>query len=416
MKYKETVLFSFLPGIILVATIGAKNLKIATVAPSGVIKGGSSAVYYLGNDGKRYVFPNDKVYFSWYSDFSEVQTVSDDVLAPYSLGGNVTYRPGTHLVKIQSDPKVYAVDKGGVLRWINSESAAITIFGSNWNKQVDDIPDAFFINYTIGNPVSSASDYDPTIITSNDTSINLDKNLIANLTTIPTPNSTTIPIKSAGVVALSSEYNYLHTSQMSADISVGARDTNGIASVMIYVNGLATKTCQSSFTQTGGNINYPTSIASNTCTTTLYGSDYANGSDVSVYALETDRYGNTATSATTILTMQKGTTSGSGSVTLSFAPYASKLSSGQSTTMTASAADANGITSIIIYANGLIAQTCSIANDPVIATCAMNLSASNYIDGSIVNIYAQEFDREGNASSSLTSNITISKTEHLTGT
>ena len=409
MKYNGTVVFSFLPGVILAAVMGVAPIKIATITSGEVIKGSSSALYYLASDGKRYVFPNDKSFYSWYPDFSQVQTVPDAELSTYTLGGNVTYRPGLRLVKIQSDPKVYAVDKGGILRWINSESAAAAIFGSNWNKNVDDIADAFFVNYTVGKPITSSGDYNPTAIASIDTNIDSDKNLIANSTITPTPNPINIPTKSSGIIVLSTGANKLLATQLS-DISVDARDTNGIASITIYVNGLVEKNCSFGYRQADGSIGYPISIASNNCSTTIYGSSYANGSDVSVYALETDRYGNTATSNTSTLTMQNGTTKGTGSVSLSLAPYASTLSIRQSTIVTASAIDANSITSIIIYVNGSIVQTCPITNAPTVATCATALSGNDYTSDSIVNIYAQEFDRYGNASSSPTSKLTIKNT------
>lgn len=130
-------------------------------ADAGIlIKASGAAVYYVF-DGKRYVFPNNKVYSSWYQDFSQVQTVEDSELARYLISGNVTYRPGARLVKIISDPKVYAVDAGGTLRWIASESAAKALYGTDWNKKVDDIPDAFFLNYRQGEAVYTAGDFDP---------------------------------------------------------------------------------------------------------------------------------------------------------------------------------------------------------------------------------------------------------------
>lgn len=113
----------------------------------------SKAVYYCGADGKRYVFTSDKVYFTWYSDFTGVQTLTDEQIATIPLGGNVTYRPGIRMVKIQSDPKVYVVERGGVLRWVQSQVAAETLYGENWAKQIDDVSDAFFFNYQIGDPV-----------------------------------------------------------------------------------------------------------------------------------------------------------------------------------------------------------------------------------------------------------------------
>ncbi len=118
-----------------------------------LIKGSLAAVYYCGADGKRYVFANEKVYFSWYADFSAVTGISDALLASIPIGGNVTYRPGSKLVKIQTDPKTYAVDKNGTLRWVSTEDAARRLYGPNWNRQVEDIPDPFFIDYRLGEKI-----------------------------------------------------------------------------------------------------------------------------------------------------------------------------------------------------------------------------------------------------------------------
>jgi len=119
-----------------------------------LIKGSLSAVYYCGEDGKRYVFVNERVYFTWYLDFSQVKVISDADLAQIPLGGNITYRPGAKLVKSQTNPKVYAVARGGVLRWLDSEAVAARLYGANWNEMIDYIPDAFFVNYTIGDPIT----------------------------------------------------------------------------------------------------------------------------------------------------------------------------------------------------------------------------------------------------------------------
>jgi outer membrane protein assembly factor BamB len=119
-----------------------------------LIKGSLPSVYYCGADGKRYVFVNDKVYFSWYLDFSTVQIITDEALALIPLGGNITYRPGSRMVKIQSDPKVYVVARGGVLRWVATEAVAIRLFGTAWNTMIDDVPDSFFVNYALGEPIT----------------------------------------------------------------------------------------------------------------------------------------------------------------------------------------------------------------------------------------------------------------------
>lgn len=129
--------------------------KAAAQAGDLIKKDGLSAVYYLGQDGKRYVFPNEATYKSWYNDFSGVVTVSADELASYPLGANVVVRPGTYLVKITTDPKVYAVEGNGVLRWVQTETDAKALYGENWAKRVIDVADSFFTNYTIGKPLAS---------------------------------------------------------------------------------------------------------------------------------------------------------------------------------------------------------------------------------------------------------------------
>jgi len=130
--------------------------------PGTLIKGESfSAVYYFAEDGKRYVFPNEKTYFTWFENFDDVISVDDKTLGTIPIGGNVTYRPGKKMVKITTDPKVYVVDKGGVLRHVDSEQLAETFYNINWNQQIDDIPDAFFINYKMGSAIETAAEYAP---------------------------------------------------------------------------------------------------------------------------------------------------------------------------------------------------------------------------------------------------------------
>ncbi len=140
-------------------SVGIGTIALPTAARAAtagdLIKASGPAVYYFAADGKRYVFPNEKTYFSWFVDFSGVRTISDTELASYLIGGNVTIRPGTRLVKIQTDPKVYAVTLGGILHWVESEALATSLYGSAWAQRVVDVPDSFFVNYTIGSSVST---------------------------------------------------------------------------------------------------------------------------------------------------------------------------------------------------------------------------------------------------------------------
>jgi hypothetical protein len=162
---------------------------LASSLDSGdLIKSSSySTVYYYGADGKRYNFPNEKTYFSWYTDFDDVEIVSDSTLASLTLAGNITYRPGTRMVKLTTDPKVYAIERGGVLRWVQSESIASSIYGSSWNSQIDDIPDTFFPYYHImsEDPIISSDDYDEDSQYAFSTTINIDKELSAGSFSVP---------------------------------------------------------------------------------------------------------------------------------------------------------------------------------------------------------------------------------------
>jgi len=118
------------------------------------------AVYFYATDGKRHAFPNDKIFFTWFENFDSVKEVSASFLSLLTLGKNVTYHPGTKMVKFQSVPTVYAVSKKGTLRAIDSEQIAAQLYGSDWNKKIDDISDAFVGNYSFGTKIMQFSDYD----------------------------------------------------------------------------------------------------------------------------------------------------------------------------------------------------------------------------------------------------------------
>jgi hypothetical protein len=146
---------------VLVLTLAALFPKAGNAAVTGLVKASTPAVYYATAAGERYAFPNEKTFFSWFPSFAQVQTISDQELAGLRLRANVTYRPGMRLVKVATDPKVYAVAHGGVLRWVQSEGIAAGLFGYDWARQVDDIPDAFFVNYTVGAPIENAGQFNP---------------------------------------------------------------------------------------------------------------------------------------------------------------------------------------------------------------------------------------------------------------
>ncbi len=106
------------------------------------------AVYFIGGNGERHPFPNEMTFFSWFEGFDAVKMISEEVMASLVLGDTVRVRPGTHLIKVQSLNKVYAVEPGGGLLWIPTEEVARMYFGEEWAKRVVDIPSAYFSSYT----------------------------------------------------------------------------------------------------------------------------------------------------------------------------------------------------------------------------------------------------------------------------
>lgn len=173
------------------APVATRAADAVAFSPGDLIRGHAvSTVYYFGPDGKRYVFPNEKTYFTWYTDFSKVKMISDGQLGTIPLGrSNVTYRPGYKMIKITTDPKTYAVDQGGVLRWIKSEELAKTLFGLNWQDRVDDLPDPFFINYKVGTPVEMAAEYKTQDVLNATPNIMIDKQFDEKAITITIGNS-----------------------------------------------------------------------------------------------------------------------------------------------------------------------------------------------------------------------------------
>lgn len=132
--------------------------SVSAASAGDLIKGTSlSTVYYLSYDGDRYVFPNENTFNSWGLDFDDVSTISDSALSDITLGGNVTIRPGTYWVKVQSNPKVYAVGRGGMLYWVEAADVAEDLAGSDWESNLIDVPDVFFGDYTEGVSLATAT-------------------------------------------------------------------------------------------------------------------------------------------------------------------------------------------------------------------------------------------------------------------
>lgn len=145
-----------LAAVMIIAPVGS-----VAIGPGSLVKGSGAAVYYVADDDKRHAFPNQSVYSSWYQTSSQsIITLNNNLLAELGLGENVTYRPGSTLAKIATDPKVYAVSRYSVLHWVITEDLAAALYGQSWNKRIVDVPDVFFNDYTVGTPITKVTDYD----------------------------------------------------------------------------------------------------------------------------------------------------------------------------------------------------------------------------------------------------------------
>lgn len=201
----------------MLATPLASHAAVVSAFSVGdLIKGSGSTVYYFASNGKRLVFPNDKTYFTWYTNFDGVKQISDGALSTVPLGGNVTYRPGVKMVKITTDPKTYAVDQSGVLRWVKTEQIAESLYGLAWKNRIDDIPDAYFTNYRVGNPIEFSAEYKPADVMTLTATISQDKQMDETIATISIGNvdngfvPKTLTIKRGTTVTWTNRDNAVH--------------------------------------------------------------------------------------------------------------------------------------------------------------------------------------------------------------
>lgn len=211
----------------------------ATLSPGDLIKISSrSDVYYYGPDAKRYVFPNEKTYFTWYSDFS-TKTVTDSELAAVQIGGAATYRPGYRMVKVTTDPKVYAISRGGTLRWIETEALAVQLYGADWATKVQDLPDAFFATYKVGTSISKLADYSPADELNANPTIAVDRGLTpppSSTSTPPTPTTTTMSI------GLQLSRDTFRAGDF-VTISSTSTHTSGVSKIEIFFDAMLVTSC-----------------------------------------------------------------------------------------------------------------------------------------------------------------------------
>lgn len=145
--------------------------SVETVDTSSVVTTSTNAtVYFLSGEENRRAFINENAYFTYFDSFTGVDEIAATDLSGYTLTGLMLPKAGVVLVKIQSDPRVYALEENPedmfepILREITSEEITIEMYGSNWADYVIDIEPTFFTHFTVGDAITSPIDVDVSIM------------------------------------------------------------------------------------------------------------------------------------------------------------------------------------------------------------------------------------------------------------
>ena len=160
----EVTLGCTMPSGMGVSPVSGAQEAITAVAAGNFIKSsGFSTVYYVTTTCGRRAFMDSQTYFTWTADFDRVKTVSNATLSALPLQGVMLPKHNVVLMKIQSDPKVYAITETSgnmhkpTLRWVSTEAVAKALYGNNWADYVVDVPATLFPRFSFGDAVLDAA-------------------------------------------------------------------------------------------------------------------------------------------------------------------------------------------------------------------------------------------------------------------
>lgn len=134
--------------------------EIQVLSEGDVFKGEHFDTIYALISGQRRPFLDDATYFTWYTDYADVRTVSDATLTAYPIGAAMLPKPGSTLLQINSEPEVYISEGPNILHQIADEGTAQVLLGSAWQVFVFNLPPTIFMHYIIGDPVPSYAPWD----------------------------------------------------------------------------------------------------------------------------------------------------------------------------------------------------------------------------------------------------------------
>ena len=106
-----------------------------------------TSVYYIENN-KRRAFVNAQIYYTWFSNFNSVKTITVEQMEAIELGFPMPIKEGKKMLKFPLNPKVYVVEPGEIIKHIPDEETAAYLYGAGWNKEIIELPEIYYLFYT----------------------------------------------------------------------------------------------------------------------------------------------------------------------------------------------------------------------------------------------------------------------------
>lgn len=143
--------------------------NISNVTAGWYIRGYStSTVYYVTAAETRRPFWDATTFMTWATSWNDVIWVTDATLATMPLSDVMLPKPAVVLVKVTSDPSVYATQanaSGGTdLRHVMTETVASQMYGSAWADYVIDVDPTIMGHYAHGTDITTPETVDTSIM------------------------------------------------------------------------------------------------------------------------------------------------------------------------------------------------------------------------------------------------------------
>jgi subtilisin family serine protease len=159
-------------GAVAVSPVTGQDEAVSTVYTGWFVRSPSfDTIYYLDEDLHRHPFWDAQTYFTWADTWDDTVWVTDATLSTLQLDAPLVPKAGVVLVKIQSDPSVYAVENGSdpwspILRKIVSEQVAADMYFGAWADFVLDVEPTLFGRYQRGADIETPESVDTSILRS----------------------------------------------------------------------------------------------------------------------------------------------------------------------------------------------------------------------------------------------------------